>query len=423
MEHQRRVGLAGQDQFHIDTSSCRRFQCGEELRVGYEVGVGDADARFRTADGREQRGVDQAVGFVGCAADGPHHLRARTLQSREVVPRWQRVTFLRFPGGEEQFLELRDHGPLHLKVGVAPSRAGVTLAARTTLERTARVHTADVDAAQERDAPVDDQQLAVVALIQLPILACHRRVDRIELEHADTAVLQLLKELRRRVDGPHAVVDEIDLDPLPLLLHQSPREALAHLVVLQDVGFHVDVVACCLNRREHRLVGGRTVLQQPHLIAGRERTAHDGLLERQVAREDVGFLPAARQPIKDHLALCGSQRAARALELYRRVRPAGQIRNDGGKTAATGDAQQHQWQPSAQGWRLLSRRVERYRHIHPSLRFGASAPLLATDRLRGRCSPARSRCPHHRPPAGRRACRARRRPAGRRRFRVRREIR
>ena len=82
----------------------------------------------------------------------------------------------------------------------------------------------------------------MVALVQLPFLARRQRVDRVELEHPDAAVGQPLEEGRRRADGAHAVADQIDLHALPLLVDQRLRKALADLVVVQDVGLHVDVV-------------------------------------------------------------------------------------------------------------------------------------------------------------------------------------
>ena len=51
------------------------------------------------------------------------------------------------------------------------------------------------------------------------------------------------KKADRRADGADAVADEIDLHALPLLVDQRLRKALADIVVVQDVGLHVDVVA------------------------------------------------------------------------------------------------------------------------------------------------------------------------------------
>ena len=100
--------------------------------------------------------------------------------------------------------------------------------------------------------------------------------------------------------------------PCALLGDQGLRETLADLVVLEDVGLHVDVVARRHDGRQHRLVGGRAVLQQQHLVARGQRAADDGLLERQVAVEDVGVL-AAGSPGRSRIALlCAADSGPRA---------------------------------------------------------------------------------------------------------------
>jgi hypothetical protein len=121
---------------------------------------------------------------------------------------------------------------------------------------------------------------------------------------------QLLEESRWGVEGAHDVADEIDLHALPLLGDEGLRKALADLVIVQDVGLHVDVILRRQDGCVHCPIGRRAVLQQQHLVAGRQRTADDGLLNRKVAREDVGVLAAVRQAAEDRLALCGRQRTA-----------------------------------------------------------------------------------------------------------------
>ena len=113
------------------------------------------------------------------------------------------------------------------------------------------------------------------------------------------------KKARRGTEGAYAVTDEIDLHTLLLFGDQCLCKALADLVVVQDVGLHVDVILRRQNGRVHCLVGGGAILQQPHLVAGGQRAADDGLFQRQMAGEDVGVLASARQAIEDRLALCG----------------------------------------------------------------------------------------------------------------------
>ena len=80
-------------------------------------------AGLGAADGRQQRGIDEAVGLLRRAADRAHHLAAGAFGGGEVVLRDERLAFLAVPGREEQLLQLGHHGPLQLQVGVAPPRA------------------------------------------------------------------------------------------------------------------------------------------------------------------------------------------------------------------------------------------------------------------------------------------------------------
>ena len=118
--------------------------------------------------------------------------------------------------------------------------------------------------------------------------------------------------------GADAVADQVDLHALALLVDQGLRKALADLVVVEDVGLHVDVVAGRHDGRQHRPVGGRAVLQQPHPVAGGQRAADDGLLARQVAVEDAGLRAEAAQAFEHGLALRGRQGAARPFQLHGR---------------------------------------------------------------------------------------------------------
>ena len=70
----------------------------------------------------------------------------------------------------------------------APRRPPFRAAGRAFPERASGIDAADVDAADERGAAIDDQQLAVIAMIHVPALPGGYRTDRIELEHPDARV-------------------------------------------------------------------------------------------------------------------------------------------------------------------------------------------------------------------------------------------
>ena len=226
------------------------------------------------------------------------------------------------------------------------------------------MHAADVDAAQEGGVPVDDQQLAVVAPVPAPVVARGQRVDGVELVQLHAAGGQPFEEGGRRAEGAGAVAQQVDLHALRLLGHQRLGKALAHLVVVEDVGLEVDVVARGLDGREHGPVGGRPVLQQQHLVAGGQRAADQGLFEREVALEDTGGRAARRQAVEDGAAARHRQRATRALQLHRRAGRLRQVGHDARQAAAAdataqGQHRQHHAVAQAQraAWRWRHRRA------------------------------------------------------------------
>ena len=184
--------------------------------------------------------------------------------------------------------------------------------------RSSRMHSAEIDSADERGAAVDHQQLAVVAVVDEPLLLGRQRVGRIELEHLHAAGRQAIEERLRRADGADAVVEQVDLHALRALLQQQLRELPADLVVLDDVGLEVDVVGGGADRGKHRPVGRRAVLQQEHPVARRERAADDGLLDGDVLLQDVELARIARESVEDGCDALRGKRAARALDLHLR---------------------------------------------------------------------------------------------------------
>src|SRR3569832_1046799 len=91
-------------------------------------------------------------------------------------------------------------------------------------------------------SPSNHEQLAVIALIDVPTLLELERIHRVVFEQIDAAGAEPLEKFARRAEGADAVVDEIDLYALRLLLDQGIGETPAHLVVVEDIGLHVDVI-------------------------------------------------------------------------------------------------------------------------------------------------------------------------------------
>jgi hypothetical protein len=126
----------------------------------------------------------------------------------------------------------------------APCRASPPRARRRGRCRTIRrVDAADVDPPGERDASVDDENLAVVAVVDLPALRRRlQRIHRVELADRDSPGAQAFEEFFRRLHRADAVVQDVHRHALLAFAERSsasrspgPRP--------EDVGLEVDVVA------------------------------------------------------------------------------------------------------------------------------------------------------------------------------------
>src|SRR5687768_3920374 len=127
----------------------------------------------------------------------------------------------------------------------------------------------------------------MIAFVDLPALLGRHWVDRIEFDHADAALPETFEESLWRAESAHAVVDEIDLHSRRLPLQQQIRKLATGLVVLEYVGFEIDVVARLTYGGEHGGVRRGPVLQQNRPVSDHERAADDCLLDRDVLLKNV----------------------------------------------------------------------------------------------------------------------------------------
>ena len=194
---------------------------------------------------------------------------------------------------------------------------------RATADASARprptgINARDIDSADKGDSAVDDQQLAMVALIDLPTGLRRKGVHRIEFLHLDAGVNQALEEFARRRERAGAVIHQHDFDALRTARDQCVRKLPADIIVLDDVRLHQHVILRGIDRREHCLVSGRPVAQERGAVADDERRVGDGFLECEMAIEDARLLTARFQLVEDLLALLCVESAARRLEPDRR---------------------------------------------------------------------------------------------------------
>src|SRR3569623_340482 len=281
--------------------------------------------------------MNEAVRFIGGAADGPHHFLALQAQRREIIARSKRSAVLFIPGIEKQLLQFGHDRPPHFKMNVAPwPMAG---GRRTLGERTAGIHAANVDAAQESRLAIDDEQFAVITLIHVPAFFELERVDRIEFDQIDAGIGQALEEFVWGLERADAIVDQIHLHALLLLLDEFVGEAPAHFVVVEYVRLHVDVVGSVTDGGEHRLEGRRADLQHRDFIAHHQRTADEGNIYREATLEDGGGLAPRLETVEDFPSLLDGQRAVHALELDGRMRAPRHVGNDSRQRAAAAQYQ------------------------------------------------------------------------------------
>ncbi len=109
-------------------------------------------------------------------------------------------------------------------------------------------------------------------------------------------------------------MNQVDLNATPLLGQQQIRELASDFIVLDDVGLQVDMVTGGTDRGKHRAVGGCPILQQDDLVAHDQRTADDGLFQRNLLVENIDVAGLAFQIGDDRSVLLRREGATRILE-------------------------------------------------------------------------------------------------------------
>src|SRR5678815_2241636 len=120
-------------------------------------------------------------------------------------------------------------------MSVAPAVLQPTLGARLA-GRSAVVGAVDVDTAGKTDLPIDDDDLAVVAVLQLPDLRRFDRTQRPKLADFDVLLPQLVEELAGCLAAAEAVVQQTHLEAFLALLREQIGEPLADVARSVDEG-------------------------------------------------------------------------------------------------------------------------------------------------------------------------------------------
>lgn len=260
------------------------------------------------ADRREDGHVIARHGILRRAAEGANDLVALRRDGRKEFRLVERRPVLRAPMLEEQLLQLGDRRPVDLEVRVAPKfgrlafdRAGFRITAD-------RISGAQIDAADDGGGAVDDQNLAVVAIVG--------RRDIIEIYDVDPTGLEPIEERGGRGARAKAVVNDVDLHAPGALGQEELAEVLAvALDVLEGVVFEIDAIARAADRREHRPESRHAVAQDARAVADHERALGDRFLDREMALQYVAVRRLGAQLVENCLALFRAERTAGAGQL------------------------------------------------------------------------------------------------------------
>src|ERR1039458_5219312 len=187
----------------------------------------------------------------------------------------------------EQLLELTHRRSRDLKVGVVPGLVRALLRLRGRSERAALVGGTEIDAADDCDPAVGQQQLAMVAVIEREVRG--QRIDRIESLYVYAGGNQAVEELPWRRYRADAVVNHIDLHAAALPRDQQIAELLAIVLdLLEGVVLQVQIALCRVNGGEGRRKRILSIPQDRDLVAGKERRAGHSLLDGQMAFQGTG---------------------------------------------------------------------------------------------------------------------------------------
>ena len=216
----------------------------DQLVVGDEIGVLDDQVLAGAGD---RQLVDHLHLGDAAARSAPHHVRPHRAGGglrREVALPHQHLRGLVDPVLGEHRLHAVDDRPHQADAGVAPVILVLAVAGPLL---------GDAVAEDVGDAAVEDRQLAVGAVVVEADLAQPRRAVERDL---DPRLLHAVEQLALGAVGAQGVEGDPHLDPVPRLVGERRRQAVADLPLPPDVGLEVDAAAAPARRRRRRR--GRT---------------------------------------------------------------------------------------------------------------------------------------------------------------------
>ena len=237
-----RVGTGRKHQVYIDACERRFLKRRVEYLRGQVVGGLDPDPLPGAGDGVTV-GLQQGAPLAERAAGGDLQDVVGKMPDRRVVLRPRNMRFRsRRPVAQERGLESGGAASFDPEVGVAPCAP----------LRAADVAVGDVHAADESDAAVYHDDLAVVAVIDLA--GEEREFDVQEGVYFDPGVAHPFEKGVLGTPAAYVVVEDAYPDAFARLCDQGVPQAATRLVVVEDVILDMDVVPCAgdlLHQRFH----------------------------------------------------------------------------------------------------------------------------------------------------------------------------
>ena len=263
------------------TSTPRRLRLDQRVDrrlIGDEVGIGNQDRSAR-ADDREV--VDDARGRGADGGRAEHAVDgdvARRGNQREEARAADQFAGRLQPVLGEAGLQRHDARPLDLDLHVAPVLRVLGVAGPVI---------GDARAAGEAQPAVDDERLAMGAVVEAPERA---GADRVEPRQLAAARLEDLQDLGADGGRAHRVEQDLDAHPVPRAIRQRRGELHADAALPVDVGLDRDRRRRLAHGAQHRGIELVAVVEQPHPVAVDHRHAGEPDHARQERRRVDGGL-------------------------------------------------------------------------------------------------------------------------------------
>ena len=223
------IGIAGNDDTHIQPRQGRHPQGFKNAVIGHEIRCGQIDMTFRFIHHFKETIADIVPLGIGAAGNDLRRHPVKLLSGREVI-----FADLRFPlfGGK---IPVLDKAHLHLIHGIAlKPQMGISPGAISFGD--AQIFIPYIETADIADFAVDDSQLAVIAVIQT-----HDETRQKGCRIA-AGFPQVIKEIGRQKRIADAVIQHADFHALRRFFRQFFHQTGAQCISPPDIIFQMDML-------------------------------------------------------------------------------------------------------------------------------------------------------------------------------------